>query len=180
VEVRVFAGSVLEAPVEAIVNAANTELRHGGGLAAAIAAAAGPEFERASAAAGFCPLGSAVATPAGRLPFRLVLHVPTIDYRAGGRRASAGEIGSGVAAALRLAVQHGCSSVAFPILGAGVVGHAPEDACRAIAAGLTAAGDPPGLRTVLVCAYREAERRAAVRVFGDGGPAAPGDAAPRG
>ena len=166
-EVRVFAGSVLEAPVEAIVNAANTELRHGGGLAAAIAAAAGPDFERASRQAGFCPLDSAVATAAGRLPFRCVLHVPTLDYRAGGRTATPAELRDGVAAALRLARERGCGSVAFPILGAGVAGLSPEEACRGIAEGLAAAGGGPddGPRTVLVCAYRPAEQRAAERVF---------------
>ncbi len=166
-DVRVFAGSVLDAPAQAIVNAANTELRHGGGVAAAISAAAGPEFARASAAVGFCPLGSAVATSAGRLPFRSVLHVPTIDYRAGGRRATPEQVRDGVAAAFRLARELGCASVALPLLGAGVVGLAPDEACRRIAEGLTraeAAGDAP--RTVLVCAFTEPERRAAEAVFG--------------
>lgn len=172
-EVRVFAGGVLEAPAEAIVNAANTELVHGGGVAAAIAAAAGPEFVAASRAAAPCPLGAAVATTAGRLPFRCVLHVPTIDYRAQGRRATAEELGAGVAAALRLAAARGCGSVALPLLGAGIAGVPAAEACRRIAAGLEAAcaaGEAPGV--VLICAFSAEDRRAAAAVFGaEGGQA---------
>lgn len=165
-DVRVFAGSVLDAPVEAIVNAANTELRHGGGVAAAIARAAGPDFERACRGLGHCALGQAVATPAGRLPFRLVLHVPTIDYAAGGRRASGAQLRDGVALALRLAVAGGCVSLGLPILGAGIAGFAGEQACRHIAEGLAAAdaaGQSPA--TVLVCAFSAEDRRAAEAVF---------------
>ena len=175
--VRVFAGSVLEAPAEVIVNAANTELRHAGGVAAAIAAAAGPELERESRTVGFCPLGEAVATTAGRLPYRCVLHVPTIDYRAGGRRATSEEVRAGVAAAVRLARARGCRSLALPILGAGVVGMSPAEACRRIAAGLEAAGQGP--ETVLICAFTSTERRVAVEVFG-GLPGEIGRRAPTG
>jgi len=170
-EVRVFEGSVLDAPADAIVNAANTELRHGGGVAAAIARAAGPALQRESRAAGHCPLGQAVATTAGRLPCRCVLHVPTIDYRNGGRRATDDELRTGVAAALRLARERGCASVALPILGAGVAGVPADLACRRIAEGLElalAAGDAPEL--VLVCAFSATDRVAAEAVFG---PAAP-------
>ncbi len=169
-EVQVFAGSVLDAPADAIVNAANTELRHGGGVAAAIARAAGPEMEAASRAVGSCPLGGAVVTTAGRLSFRCVLHVPTIDYRAGGRRATAAQLRAGVAAALRLARARGCTAVALPILGSGVAGVPAEEACRRIAEGLEvarAAGDGPDL--VLVCAFSEADQLAAAAVFGTRG-----------
>ena len=173
-DVRVFAGSVLDAPADAILNAANTELRHGGGVAAAIARAAGPELEAASRAVGLCPLGAAVATTAGRLRFRCVLHVPTIDYRAGGRRATAAELRAGVAAALHLAKARGCGAVALPILGSGVAGVPAAEACRRIAEGLEvarSAGDGP--EVVLVCAFSEADRRAAAAVFGAGGAAPP-------
>ncbi len=166
-DVRVFTGSILDAPAEAIVNAANTELRHGGGVAAAIARAAGPAFEQASRAVGHCALGAAVATTAGDLPFRCVLHVPTIDYRAGGRRASAEELRDGVAAALRLAKERGCGSVALPILGSGVAGVPAAEACRRIALGLEAArasGNAPD--AVLICAFSTSDVRAVESVFG--------------
>jgi len=169
-EVRIFAGSVLDAPADAIVNAANTELRHGGGVAAAIARAAGPDLESESRAVGRCTLGEAVATTAGRLPFRCVLHVPTIDYRAGGRRATAAELRGGVAAALRLAKARGCGSVALPILGSGIAGVPAGEACRRIAEGLEAAraaGEAPDV--VFVCAFSAEDGRAAEAVFGRAG-----------
>lgn len=165
--VRVLEGSVLDAGADGIVNAANTELRHGGGVAAAIARAAGPELERASRAVGYCPLGSAVVTPAGQLAARCVIHVPTIDYRAGGRRADRQQLQAGVRQALGLAVAQGCRSVAFPILGAGVAGIAPEEACRAMDEAFReaqATGAAP--EEVVVCAFSATDRAAARRVWG--------------
>ncbi len=88
---RVHYGAVTELEVDAIVNAANTQLRHGGGVAAAIVRAGGREIQEESERIGWCDLGKAVATTAGRLKARYVIHVPTIDY-AHGRRASLDEI----------------------------------------------------------------------------------------
>lgn len=159
--VSVHAGSVLDVPADAIVNAANTELRHGGGVAAAIAAAAGPELVADSRRVAPCPLGSAAATVAGRLPVRCVIHVPTVDYRAG-RAASAAELTAGTAAALDLARARGCRRVAFPLLGAGIAGTDATSALRAMVAAFAADLD------IVVCAYAAADRRAAATVLGQG------------
>ena len=71
-------GDLLAEPTEAIVNAANGHLAHGGGVAAAIARAAGPALEdeggRIVAARGPLAVGEAVVTTAGRLPFKGVIH----------------------------------------------------------------------------------------------------------
>jgi O-acetyl-ADP-ribose deacetylase (regulator of RNase III) len=167
-EVEVFAGSVLEPEADGVVNAANTQLRHGGGVAAAIARAAGPEFVRASDAIGHCPLGQAVATAAGRLRARVVIHVPTVDYTAAPRRtATASELRQGVAAALRLAHAHGCRTLALPILGAGVAGLPAVTACRLMAEGFAlAAAEGATPERLIVCAFTEADRAAAATVWG--------------
>ena len=166
--VSVFRGSVIDAPADAVVNAANTELRHGGGVALAIARAAGPELDAASRAVGYVALGSAVATPAGALPHRCVLHVPTIDYRSGGRRATPEQLREGVRMALRLAAEYGCAAVAMPMLGAGIAGGTPEEACRAIRDGIQAAAEEGcGVQQVYVCAFTGGDAVAAERVFSE-------------
>ena len=166
-QVSVFRGSVLAATADAVVNAANTELRHGGGVALAIACAAGPELERASRQLGYCDLGSAVATTAGALPHRCVVHVPTIDYRSGGRRATAQQLRDGVAAAVRLAGEHGCRTVAMPLLGAGIAGGSAEAACHAIRDGVRCAETVGcAIQEVFVCACSPEDQAAAVKVWG--------------
>lgn len=165
--VSVFRGSILDAPADAIVNAANTELRHGGGVALAIARAAGPELDAASRTVGYVPLGSAAATPAGALTHRCVVHVPTIDYRSGGLRASPEQLREGMCAALRLVSEQGCSAVAVPMLGAGIAGGTPEEACRAIRDGIqAAAAEGCTVERVYVCAFTAGDAAAAERVFG--------------
>ena len=71
-------GNLLEEPVDAIVNAANGHLAHGGGVAGVISRAAGPELQlesdRLVAERGPYPTGSAVVTTAGKLPFKGVIH----------------------------------------------------------------------------------------------------------
>src|SRR5207245_11516859 len=74
---QVVRGNLLEEPVEAIVNAANGHLAHGGGVAGIISRAAGPSLQEESdglgVARGPCPTGTAVATTAGKLPFKAVI-----------------------------------------------------------------------------------------------------------
>lgn len=82
---RIHQGNITDLEVDAIVNAANTELRHGGGVAAAIVRVGGRVIQEESDRIGWCDLGKAVATGAGALKARHVIHVPTIDYRSGKR-----------------------------------------------------------------------------------------------
>jgi len=74
----VVRGNLLEEPVDAIVNAANGHLAHGGGVAGVISRAAGPELQQESdrlvAERGPFPTGSAVVTGAGKLPFKGIIH----------------------------------------------------------------------------------------------------------
>ncbi len=105
--------------VDAIANAANTQLLHGGGVAAAIERAAGPELERESVAAAPIGLGEAVATTAGELPSRWVIHTATMEL---GGPTSAAVIRRATAATLACAEQLGARSLALVAFGTGVGG----------------------------------------------------------
>ena len=125
-------GNLLEEPVDAIVNAANGHLAHGGGVAAIISRAAGPELQTESDAlirkTGVLPTGSAVVTTAGRLPFKGVIH-------AVGPRQGEGDEETKLISALRNAFERarerGWSSVAFPAVSSGIFAVPPEKCARA-------------------------------------------------
>ncbi len=140
--------------VDAIVNAANTQLQHGGGVAPAIVRAGGRAIQEESDRIGWCDIGSAVATSAGTLPAKHVIHVPTIDYQ-NRRRATLDEIERGTRAALDLARELGCGSIAFPLLGAGVVGLPTVEVARAVLRGLLDTD-----LDVILCAYSRSDREA--------------------
>ena len=141
-------GDLLEEPVEAIVNAANGALAHGGGVAGIISRAAGPDLQAASDAQvrthGFFPTGSAVATTAGKLPFKGVIH-------AVGPRFGEGEeeekLFTALNASLHLAREKGWESVAFPAVSAGIFA-VPLDIC---ARAYIKAGRASPLRKVRLC-----------------------------
>jgi len=152
---KIYEGSITELDVDAIVNAANTQLKHGGGVAAAIVRAGGHVIQHESDAIGWCDLGKAVATGAGSLKAKHVIHVPTIDYK-NRERASLEEIYAGTKAALELAKELGHTSVALPLLGAGVVGLPREEVARAM---IRAIEEFPELE-VTVCAFAGADREA--------------------
>ena len=78
-ELEVIAADVTKLEVDAIANAANTQLAHGGGVAAAIARAGGPEVQRESYERAPIGLGEAVATTAGAMPARWVIHAATME-----------------------------------------------------------------------------------------------------
>ena len=129
---RVVRGNLLEEPVDAIVNAANGLLAHGGGVAGIIARAAGPdlqaESDRIVAARGPLPAGTAVVTTAGRLPFRGVIHAVGPRYGEGDEEE---KLVKALTAAFACARERGWESVSFPAVSSGIFAVPLEVCARA-------------------------------------------------
>lgn len=111
--------------VDAIANAANTRLLHGGGVAGAISRAAGPVLDAESEAAAPVALGAAVATSGGDLPSRWVIHAATMEL---GGPTSAAIVRECTAATLRVADELGARSLALVAFGTGVGGFPVREA----------------------------------------------------
>ncbi|MDR7434645.1 MAG: macro domain-containing protein [Armatimonadota bacterium] len=113
--------------VDAIVNAANTRLLMGGGVAGAIKRRGGAEIEREAVALGPIPVGEAVVTGAGKLPAKYVIHAATMamDFQT-----DAGKIRLATRNSLLRAEERQLRSVAFPALGTGVGGFPLQEAAR--------------------------------------------------
>ena len=113
--------------VDAIANAANTELRHGGGVAGAISRAGGPAVQAESDERAPIGLGEAVETTAGEMPSRWVIHAATMEP---GGPTSAEIIRRATASTLAKADELGASSLALVAFGTGVGGFPLEEAAR--------------------------------------------------
>jgi O-acetyl-ADP-ribose deacetylase (regulator of RNase III) len=135
ITIVVAGGDITRLEVDAVVNAANTQLWMGGGVAGAIKRAGGAEIEREAMARGPIRIGDAVVTAGGRLPARHVIHAATMGPDL---ITSAEAIRSAAESSLRVAEAMGLSSVAFPLLGAGVGGFSVDEAA-ALMAGAVAA-----------------------------------------
>ena len=153
-ELEVIAADVTKLEVDAIANAANTELRHGGGVAAAISRAGGPDVQRESSERAPIGLGEAVETTAGEMPCRWVIHAATMEL---GGPTSAEIIERATRATLEKADELGCGSVALVAFGTGVGGFPLDEAARLMVA---AARDHEGgiERIVFAVHGEEAER----------------------
>lgn len=114
-------GDITKIEADVIVNAANTGLMHGGGVAKAIAEAAGEELEGESRKIGFVPLGEFTVTTAGKLKAKKVIHIPTVDYRAR-KTITYEELRAAWRKALAFCDKIGLFKIASPLLGAGVAG----------------------------------------------------------
>ncbi len=149
--VAVVAGDLTRQRVDAVVNAANSTLLGGGGVDGALHAAAGPQLLaecrrlRRSTYPDGLPVGEAVATGAGNLPARWVVHTVGPDRHRG--QVDPDQLASCFTASLRVAAEVGAVSVAFPAIGAGAFGWDIGDvarigvgAVRAAAAAGSAAG----------------------------------------
>jgi O-acetyl-ADP-ribose deacetylase (regulator of RNase III) len=113
--------------VDAIANAANTDLRHGGGVAGAISRAGGPAIQRESDAKAPIGLGEAAETSGGELPARWVIHAATMHL---GGPTDADIIRRATAATLAKADELGARSLALVAFGTGVGGFPVEEAAR--------------------------------------------------
>jgi O-acetyl-ADP-ribose deacetylase (regulator of RNase III) len=114
---------------DAIVNAANTALAPGGGVSGAIHRAAGPDLAHACAKLGGCPTGEARITPGFDLAARFVIHAVGPIWQ-GGQAGEAELLASAYRAALRLAAEHACHSIAFPAISTGIFGYPLDEATR--------------------------------------------------
>ena len=126
--VRLVQGDITERDTEAIVNAANSHLQHGGGVAGAIVRKGGKIIQDESDKVGFTPVGHAALTSAGRLKTKFVIH-------AVGPRMGEGDedkkLKNAVQNSLRLASQKGLRSVSMPAISSGIFGF-PKDRCAKI------------------------------------------------
>jgi O-acetyl-ADP-ribose deacetylase (regulator of RNase III) len=113
--------------VDAIANAANTDLKHGGGVAGAIVRAGGREIQEESDELSPIELGDAVATGAGELPAKWVIHAATMHL---GGPTSAEIIRDATASTLRVADEVGARSLGLVAFGTGVGGFPVDDAAR--------------------------------------------------
>ncbi len=127
--IEVWTGDITGQEVDAVVNAANSALAHGGGVAGAIVRRGGPEIQRESSARAPVAVGEAVATAAGRLPCRAVIHAVGPRWGEGDEEA---KLRRAVGAALRVAEELGCVSVAMPALSTGIFGYPKATGCRVI------------------------------------------------
>ncbi|MBM4283886.1 MAG: O-acetyl-ADP-ribose deacetylase [Deltaproteobacteria bacterium] len=122
-------GDITRQDTDAIVNAANSQLRVGGGVDGAINRAGGPRIQEEARRIGYCPTGQAVITTAGDLPARHVIHAVGPIFQ-GGDKGEPDLLASAYRESLKLASAHGLASVAFPSLSTGVYGYPVDQAGR--------------------------------------------------
>lgn len=125
--IEVVEADITALDVDAIANAANTRLLHGGGVAGAISRAGGPAVDRESAQQSPIGLGEAVATSAGEMPARWVIHAATMEL---GGPTSAEIVRRATASTLRVADELGARSLALVAFGTGVGGFPLDEAAR--------------------------------------------------
>ncbi len=125
---RLVQGDITERGIDAIVNAANSHLQHGGGVAGAIVKKGGQSIQEESNEIGFVPVGSAAITGAGKLRAKFLIHA------VGPRMGECDEdnkLRSAVHSSLELASARGCRSISMPAISSGIFGF-PKDRCAAI------------------------------------------------
>ncbi|HXX70953.1 MAG TPA: macro domain-containing protein [Candidatus Acidoferrum sp.] len=118
-KIEIRQGDLTEMDTDAIVNAANNDLKLGGGVAGAIRQKGGPQIQAQCDKIGTIPVGGAAITSGGRLRARHVIHQASMQL---GGQTSATSLRTSTAHALRIAAQNGLRTMAFPAVGTGIAG----------------------------------------------------------
>ena len=126
---KLMQGDITQVAVDAIVNAANSDLRGGGGVDGAIHRVGGPSIMEECRRIGGCPTGEARLTGAGNLPAKYVIHAVGPVW-SGGYQGEPELLASAYAYSLKLANDQGCRTVAFPSISTGAYAFPIERAAR--------------------------------------------------
>lgn len=139
ISINIIVGDITEFTGDAIVNPANTFLVMGGGVAGAIKRKGGIEIEEEAKRYAPLPIGKAVATTAGKLRCKAIIHAPTVEKP--GSISSFDNVYRATKAALEYAKKHMLRSLAFPLMGAGVGGLTIEQSVDAMVKAFREAGE---------------------------------------
>jgi len=148
-ELVVVEGDIAALDVDAVANAANDRLWMGAGVAGALKRAGGDEIEHEAVAQGPIAVGDAVATGAGRLPARWVIHAAVMGQDL---RTSADAIETATRRALEVADELGAESLALPAFGTGVGGFRLDE-CAGLMVAAVRAYEPRTLQRVVFAVY---------------------------
>ncbi len=162
VTVELVQGDITELDTDAIVNAANSQLILGSGVAGAIRRKGGPSIQEECLQIGHCDVGDAVITGAGNLKTRYVIHA--VGPRMG-EGSESGKLANAVRASLNLAEERGLHSLALPAISTGVFGY-PLEGCADVMLRVIfdyTFEELDNLKHVIVCLYDEH----AFKVFAD-------------
>jgi O-acetyl-ADP-ribose deacetylase (regulator of RNase III) len=155
-KLEVVDGDIAALEVDAVANAANDHLWMGAGVAGALKRAGGEEIEREAIAKGPIPIGDAVATGAGRLPARWVIHGAVMGQDL---RTNADLVEMTTRSVLRVADDLGAESLALPAFGTGVGGF-PLDECARLMVGAVRKYEPRTLNRVVFAVFGAEAKRA--------------------
>lgn len=150
--IELVKGDITDLDTDAIVNAANSSLKMGGGVAGAILRKGGYEIQKECDKIGYCPVGGAVITGAGRLKAKYVIHAVGPRYGEGDEER---KLRDATLSSLRLAEKHGLRSIAFPAISTGIFGF-PKDRCANIMVPTVAEfleKEAKSLKRVVFCLY---------------------------
>jgi O-acetyl-ADP-ribose deacetylase (regulator of RNase III) len=132
-KIELLKGDITKLAVDVIVNAANTSLMGGGGVDGAIHRAGGKaildDCKKIVARQGGCKVGEAVITTAGNLPAKFVIHTVGPVWN-GGQKDEAKKLANCYRNSLKLAVDHHCSTIAFPCISTGIYKYPPSEAAE--------------------------------------------------
>lgn len=132
-KIELLKGDITKIPVDGIVNAANSELKGGGGVDGAIHLAGGPaimeECNKIRDTKGGCPTGEAVYTTAGNLPAKYIIHTVGPVWR-GGQQGEAELLANAYRSSLKLASELGLKTISFPNISTGVYGYPKREAAE--------------------------------------------------
>ena len=119
--IQFIKGDITEVEADVIINAANTELKHGGGVARAILLKGGDIIQEESDKIGWVDLGDFAITSAGNLKAKKVIHIPTIDYK-NSKKITYSQLEEVLIRVFNWCRENNIKSISLPLLGTGVVG----------------------------------------------------------